>query len=74
PPDRLDAVFESFIQADPAVRRKHGGSGLGLAIVKGIVEAMGGQIRVSSDLGVGSTFSFTVPLPRARGPLRPPEG
>lgn len=72
PPERLDAVFESFIQADPAVRRKHGGTGLGLAIVKGIVEAMGGQIRVTSDLGVGSTFSFTVPLPRARGPARLP--
>jgi signal transduction histidine kinase/CheY-like chemotaxis protein len=57
-------LFSSFVQAESDTSRKYGGTGLGLAISKSIVEMMGGQISVHSELGRGSTFSFTVQLER----------
>ena len=58
PPDQVPHIFGRFWQAMPSDRR---GIGLGLAIAKGIVEAHGGMIWVESNVGLGSTFYFTLP-------------
>jgi len=59
PADKQLDVFESFLQADETITRKHGGTGLGLAICKLLVELMNGRMHLSSTEGEGSTFSFT---------------
>ncbi len=59
-------VFENFFQADASTTRKFGGTGLGLGIARSVVEALGGEIQVRSELGEGATF--TVRLPLLRGP------
>ena len=61
PEHRLGAVFERFMQADQSSTRPYEGSGLGLTIAKANVEALGGRIRVISEEGKGSVFSFSVP-------------
>lgn len=68
--DKLESIFEGFEQVDGSSSRKYGGTGLGLTITRQLVELHGGQIRVKSRLGVGSVFSFTLPLDPASTELR----
>lgn len=62
--DKQALVFEPFTQADASMTRRFGGTGLGLAICRQFVRLMGGDLRLRSQLGVGSTFSFELPLAR----------
>ncbi len=65
PEDKLRLIFEKFSQVDASSTRRHEGTGLGLAITSRLVELMGGKIGVESAEGKGSTFWFTVTLPRS---------
>lgn len=62
PKEHLGRIFEKFYQVDGDLRRKYHGTGIGLALVKKYVELMGGTIKVESEVGKGSRFTFTLPL------------
>jgi two-component system sensor histidine kinase SenX3 len=69
PPDEIDRIFERFYRVDPARHRSTGGTGLGLSIVKHVAATHGGDVRVWSVEGQGSTFTLALPqhLPHLGG-------
>ncbi len=62
PADKYDVIFKSFEQVDGSTQRNYGGTGLGLAVTKQLIELHGGTIKVSSELGKGTTFTFEIPV------------
>jgi two-component system sensor histidine kinase ChiS len=62
PADKFETIFQSFEQADTSVSREYGGSGLGLSITKQLIELHRGEIKVESEVGKGSKFTFTLPV------------
>lgn len=66
--ENIKKIFERFVQAESSITRKFGGTGLGLSITKRLLEVMGGEISVQSELGSGSKFSFTLRFPIDENP------
>ncbi|MBX3304894.1 MAG: CHASE domain-containing protein [Nitrospira sp.] len=71
PSDKLPFIFERFTQGDTTTTRKFGGTGLGLSICQRLVSMMEGRLNVTSAVGVGSTFEFTLRLPSASETVTP---
>ncbi|MDB9526208.1 response regulator [Oscillatoria sp. CS-180] len=69
PEDKLHRIFEPFVQADGSTSRIYGGMGIGLAVTKRLVELQGGTMKVVSSVGVGSQFTFTLPVSPEAGRL-----
>jgi PAS domain S-box-containing protein len=67
-PDKQELIFEGFTQAYSDTTRRFGGTGLGLSISRALVEQLGGQLTLSSEVGKGSTFAFVLTLPKAAAP------
>ena len=72
PPEKVEAIFEKFTQADASTTRKFGGTGLGLAISRKLVQIMGGRIWAESQLGQGSRFHVEISLPADATTQEPP--
>jgi len=70
PSEKLDAIFEPFVQLGRSLSSAHEGTGLGLAISRDLARAMKGDLTVTSMVGAGSTFTLSVPRPPAE-PERP---
>jgi CheY-like chemotaxis protein len=66
PSEKLQAIFAPFTQADSSTTREYGGTGLGLTISSQLIELMGGKMEIESEPGKGTTFTFIVPIARAR--------
>ena len=74
PPDKLERLFEPFVQADSSITRRYGGTGLGLAISRKLARALGGDMTVASEEGRGSTFTVTFETGPLEGvPMLAPE-
>ncbi len=74
PPEKLETIFEEFNQVDVSTSRRYGGSGLGLAISTRLLNLMGSQMHVTSEVGRGSEFRFVVTFPIEANCLREPVG
>ena len=61
-PDQMETIFKPFSQVDTGLTRQFEGTGLGLSISKRLAEMMGGSLQVESQWGIGSTFTFCIPL------------
>ncbi|PZU91582.1 MAG: hypothetical protein DCE90_19530 [Pseudanabaena sp.] len=61
-PDQIQRLFQPFVQVESALNRSYNGTGLGLALVKRLVELHGGEVRLTSELGVGSCFTIAIPV------------
>lgn len=72
--ERFDEIFEIFSQGDGPLEREQGGTGLGLAIARQLVELHGGTLRIESEVGIGSRFTFGLPLSTATRAMLSPTG